>query len=135
MDCVFCNILDGKEESYKIFEDDKLLAVIDKFPASPGHVLLIPKHHLASLTEFPQELIAHFGKISERMSSIFFQNIKCDGVTCMFQEGKFAAQKSTHQIMHVIPRFEGDDLKFNVFDSEVSLKDFNDFFSSYKARK
>ena len=38
--CIFCQIVSGKVQSKKIYEDDKCLAILDKNPANPGHVLL-----------------------------------------------------------------------------------------------
>ncbi|MFH1827553.1 MAG: HIT family protein [bacterium] len=44
-DCIFCDIVEGKSTSYKIYEDDKFYGFLDIYPASKGHVLLIPKKH------------------------------------------------------------------------------------------
>ncbi|MDP3917548.1 MAG: HIT domain-containing protein, partial [Nanoarchaeota archaeon] len=43
--CVFCSIIEGKIGSAKIYEDDIVVCVLDIFPASKGHMLVIPKKH------------------------------------------------------------------------------------------
>lgn len=48
MDCVFCKILTGEYSSYKLWEDDNYLAILDLFPAVDGQTLVISKKHLDS---------------------------------------------------------------------------------------
>ena len=43
--CIFCNIVDGKIPSYKVYEDDLFLGFLDTAPRTKGHSLLIPKKH------------------------------------------------------------------------------------------
>lgn len=45
--CTFCDILAGKQEAYKIYEDEHTLAFLDILPIRDGHVLVIPKLHYA----------------------------------------------------------------------------------------
>lgn len=44
MDCLFCKIVNGDIPSYKIYEDDKVIAFLDIHPRNNGHTLLIPKN-------------------------------------------------------------------------------------------
>ncbi len=43
--CIFCKIVDGEIPCYKIYEDNKYLAFLDKYPLADGHMLIIPKKH------------------------------------------------------------------------------------------
>ena len=43
--CVFCQIISGKVQSKKVYDDEKCIAILDINPANPGHVLLLPKEH------------------------------------------------------------------------------------------
>ena len=49
--CLFCKIAAGAIPSDKVYEDDELLVFKDIFPAAPVHLLLIPKRHLATLSD------------------------------------------------------------------------------------
>ena len=49
--CVFCRIIAGEIPSVKIMENDEFLAVLDAFPASKGHALVLPKNHVANIFE------------------------------------------------------------------------------------
>ena len=56
MDCVFCKIIKGEIPSYKIYEDDDVLAFLDINPVSPGHTLIIPKKHILDLIEIDNDV-------------------------------------------------------------------------------
>ena len=58
-DCLFCKIIKGDIPSYKVYEDDKVLAFLDVNPNSDGHILVIPKEHYENLFETPNELITY----------------------------------------------------------------------------
>ena len=55
--CIFCQIIDGKVNSKKVYEDDKCLAILDINPSNPGHVLLMPKEHYPLMPLIPQDVI------------------------------------------------------------------------------
>ena len=50
-DCLFCKIVEGTIPSEKIFEDEDFLAFKDINPQSPVHILVIPKKHVAKLSD------------------------------------------------------------------------------------
>ena len=51
MDCVFCKIIKGEIPAKKIYEDDKVIAILDINPLVDGHVLVIPKKHFKNIYE------------------------------------------------------------------------------------
>jgi histidine triad (HIT) family protein len=50
-DCLFCKIVAGTIPSQKVFEDDEFLAFKDIHPAADTHVLVIPRRHIATLSD------------------------------------------------------------------------------------
>ena len=56
--CIFCKILAGDIPSYKVFEDDEFMVILDAGPATRGHALIIPKEHYRDLYAMPEELAA-----------------------------------------------------------------------------
>ena len=46
-DCIFCKIIKGEIPSKKIYEDDKVVVIMDVNPQTDGHVLVLPKEHVA----------------------------------------------------------------------------------------
>ncbi len=45
MDCVFCRIVRGEAPAWKVYEDDEFVVILDKYPASYGHLLVVSKEH------------------------------------------------------------------------------------------
>ena len=69
-DCIFCKIIKGEIPSEKVYEDDDILAFKDIQPATPIHVLVIPKKHIANLMEVSNEDSELMGKIVVVMQKI-----------------------------------------------------------------
>ena len=59
MDCIFCKIVNGEIPSYKIYEDEKIMAFLDINPYAPGHTLIIPKEHTLDITTISNDTLAH----------------------------------------------------------------------------
>jgi len=62
-DCIFCKIVAGKIPSRKVYEDDEVFAFHDIHPWAPVHFLIVPKNHIASLTQVGAEHAALLGKL------------------------------------------------------------------------
>ncbi|MBT5215148.1 HIT domain-containing protein, partial [Candidatus Woesearchaeota archaeon] len=74
--CIFCGIVDGSMQSAKIYEDDKVVCVLDIFPASKGHVLVIPKKHIAVSAQLDEALSSHLFNVGNKMSAVLFESLK-----------------------------------------------------------
>jgi len=55
MDCIFCKIIAGVIPSFKVYEDENVLAFLDIAPVNPGHTLIVPKKHFTNLEEIPED--------------------------------------------------------------------------------
>jgi histidine triad (HIT) family protein len=53
--CIFCKIVAGDLPAEKVYEDDRVLAFKDIHPIAPVHVLFVPKHHVATLNDIPDD--------------------------------------------------------------------------------
>ncbi|SHE65021.1 histidine triad (HIT) family protein [Seinonella peptonophila] len=62
-ECLFCQIVEQKIPSEKVYEDEEFYAFRDIHPAAPVHILLIPKKHVASLMELSPEDEALAGRL------------------------------------------------------------------------
>ena len=97
--CVFCSIVFGDINSYKIAENSKAIAVLEINPVSRGHSLIIPKEHIAAQKELPKEA----AKLSKKISSIIKSRLKP-------KEVKIASSNVMgHQILNVVPIYEGEE--------------------------
>ncbi len=130
--CIFCSIVTGQIPSKKIYEDDKIIAVLDIHPAVAGHLLIVPKDHITYFEELNEKILNHIISISHRLSGVMIANLKSVGVTGLIQSGEYAGQKSPHFIMHIIPRFENDDLNFSSTGEIVDAKNMQTVFRKLK---
>ncbi len=109
--CIFCRIIEGKVASKKIFEDDRVIAILDINPANPGHTLIIPKVHYQIIPMMPDEELAHMMMVAKAMSHALIKALKVQGTHIFAANGAVAGQQAPHVMLHIIPRKEGDGLK------------------------
>ena len=67
--CVFCSIVSGEINSYKIDENKKALAVLEINPISKGHMIIIPKEHLSSADKIPQLVFSLAKDVAKRLKT------------------------------------------------------------------
>lgn len=67
-DCIFCKIAAGIIPAEKVYEDDKVLAFLDKNPKVPGHTLLIPKEHSTWFEEMSDETSDYVFRIAKHLA-------------------------------------------------------------------
>jgi len=124
--CIFCQIADGKVAAKKIYEDDKVLAVLDINPANPGHILLLPKKHIAIMPQMGDELIGYMGVIAKQLSQALLRALQAQGTTIFIANGSAAGQRAPHFMIHIIPRMEDDKIglipKLKKQDEEAILQ-------------
>lgn len=108
--CIFCQIIDGKVPSKKIFEDKICIAVMDVNPAAPGHVLLLPKEHYAIMPQVPDDEIGHLFMAAKEISQAMLRKLGVEGTNIFVANGGVAGQRAQHFMIHIIPRKEGDEV-------------------------
>src|SRR3989338_4984837 len=77
--CIFCQIIAGKVQSKKIYEDDKCIAILDINPANPGHILLLPKEHYSIMPQVPESEIAHLFVVMKTISNAALRGLGVQG--------------------------------------------------------
>ncbi len=110
-DCIFCKIIKGEIPSFKVFEDDQVLAFMDINPISPGHTLIIPKNHAENLKEISEEDLAAVHRASKKVMRGIETALNASGVACVQLNGRGVNQVVMHYHLHLIPKVpEGPDL-------------------------
>lgn len=112
-DCIFCKIIDGEIPCFKIFEDDGTLAFMDINPANEGHALVIPKTHAADVHSVSVEAISATVVTAQKVAAAVDKTLDPDGLNLLQCNGPAAAQSVMHFHMHVLPRYDNDELKLN----------------------
>ncbi|MBI2522757.1 HIT domain-containing protein [Candidatus Woesearchaeota archaeon] len=112
--CIFCQIIAGKVQSRKVYEDDSVIAVLDVNPANPGHMLIMPKEHYSIMPQMPDEETGHIFAVSKALSNAALRSLDAQGSNIIVANGIAAGQRAQHFMVHLIPRKENDNLSFQV---------------------
>jgi len=67
-DCIFCRIVRGQIPAERIFENDRILAILDINPVAPGHALVLVKPHHEQVTDLPPDLLAEWSACSQEIA-------------------------------------------------------------------
>jgi histidine triad (HIT) family protein len=110
VDCLFCRIVAGELPSTRVHEDDRVIAILDIFPATRGHALVIPRAHAADIHDVADADLAAAATVAKRLAGRAVDGLGADGVTIMQSNGAAAWQTVFHYHVHVIPRYDGDPL-------------------------
>ncbi|MEZ5959577.1 MAG: HIT family protein [Hyphomonadaceae bacterium] len=110
-DNLFAKILRGEIPSVKVYEDDEVLAFMDIFPQTRGHVLVVPKDVKArNFLELPANRVAPLMERVQKIAIATERALKPDGVTVTQFNGEDAGQTIFHLHFHIIPRYAGQRL-------------------------
>ena len=109
--CIFCKIVAGEIPSYKIYEDEQVLAFLDIAPVNPGHTLVVPKKHYANLEEAPEEVLCALMKAIKKIGVQMKSGLGVAGYNIMENNDQVAGQIIPHLHFHIIPRKSGDGLE------------------------
>ena len=106
--CIFCKIANGEIPSATLYEDEDFRVILDLGPASKGHALILPKAHAANIYEISYYMAAKAMILAKKMTTKMTEVLKCDGFNIVQNNGEPAGQTVFHFHMHLIPRYEGD---------------------------
>ncbi|MEM4499755.1 MAG: HIT family protein [Candidatus Woesearchaeota archaeon] len=111
-DCIFCKIVKGELPSYKVYEDEKVLAFLDIKPANYGHILVIPKEHYNNILDIDEEDLIALISACKKISSVIASVLEPDGINILQSNNPAAGQVINHFHIHIIPRNQQDNVHF-----------------------
>lgn len=106
--CVFCKIISGEIPSITVYEDQYFKAIFDISPASKGHTLVLPKKHMANIFEMDDDISTKALPLISKLASALKDELHCDGINILQNNGVAAGQSVFHLHFHIIPRFDDD---------------------------
>jgi ATP adenylyltransferase len=108
--CVFCNLLELSDEQARIVHRGRqCFIVLNTYPYTPGHVMIVPFAHLDELEKLPISTAHEMIDLSRKMEGVLRQLYRPDGVNLGMNIGKAAgAGVEGHVHMHVLPRWVAD---------------------------
>ncbi len=100
--CIFCN------QEALILENDLAWARYDKYPVSPGHLLIISKRHVADFFDTTIEERRALNDLLQEAKKMLEREYSPDGYNIGVNCGEAAGQTIMHLHIHLIPRYQGD---------------------------
>ncbi|MGV9010106.1 HIT family protein [Brevundimonas sp.] len=105
-DNIFAKILRGDIPAVKVWEDDDVLAFMDVFPQSEGHVLVIAKGSTArNLLEIEPEVLARIMAATQRTARAVQKALEPEGFQILQFNGEAGGQTVFHLHFHIVPRW------------------------------
>ncbi len=102
-DCLFCKIINREIPASIVYEDDRVLAFNDINPQGPTHVLVVPKRHIATLSDLAADDDAIVGEMVRRAAAIANdRGISAGGFRTVFNTNRDAGQTVFHIHLHLI---------------------------------
>ena len=121
---VFCKIIDGEIPSYKLYEDDDVLAILDISQVTKGHTLVMPKKHYDNFLSTPKEIMHKVMDVAQRIGQAQITVLGAKGVNILMNCYEVAGQTVMHYHVHVVPRYsakEGFELTFKENTGDLNL--------------
>lgn len=109
-DCIFCKIVRGAAPAAHVHEDEHTLALMDIFPVTDGHTLVITKEHFENVFEAPSEALQAVAATAKRVAHALRDTLAPDGLMVFQLNGAAAGQTVFHYHMHLMPRAAGEPL-------------------------
>jgi histidine triad (HIT) family protein len=112
LSCVFCDIIRRLAPSQVIYEDDEFIAILDKFPISIGHTLVLPKKHFERVKDISQEEFCSLFARVHALNGLISSRLGASASHISINDGAAANQLVPHVHVHIIPRNENDNAGF-----------------------
>ena len=119
-DCIFCKIANGEIPSACIYENKEFRVILDVGPATRGHVLILTKEHYDNIFEIDAETAGRLFSLASVVARAMKKTLNCDGMNILQNNGTIAGQTVFHFHLHLIPRYEGDQVKVTWLQGEIS---------------
>ena len=110
--CVFCHISKQSEmdEAHQVlYRDDRCFAVMNRYPYTPGHFMIIPHRHTDALETLEPDVWLHIAALAQRGVALLKEGFGAQGVNLGMNLGAAAgAGIAEHIHLHLVPRFQRD---------------------------
>ncbi len=105
MNCLFCDILDGKKDGHFLYEDDSHVAFLDRYPIDVGHSLVIPRKHHEKITDMTTKDVGTIFALVPKIAKAILEATSADAFSIGQNNGRAAKQIVPHVHIHIIPRY------------------------------
>lgn len=114
--CIFCKIINNEIPSYKIYEDENVLAFLDISQVTKGHTLVIPKKHAVNIFDVDAVSMNNVYQSVQKLAKEIVEKLGAKGVNIINNNEEIAGQTVFHYHVHIIPRYDKNDKLTLVFN-------------------
>ena len=107
-DCIFCRVVAGSAESWKVLETASAYAFLDIHPVNEYHTLVIPKRHYTDIFDAPESELREVISALKRVVDLYRERLGIQHVQIVSSSGAEAQQDVFHLHFHIVPRHTGD---------------------------
>jgi histidine triad (HIT) family protein len=108
-DCVFCKVVAGESPGFVVASEPDFLAFLDARPVFKGHVLVVPRVHLVTLSDLPGTSVGPYFTFVQRLAAAVESALGAGGTFVAINNK--VSQSVPHLHTHVVPRTKGDGLR------------------------
>jgi histidine triad (HIT) family protein len=108
-DCVFCDIDAGVVSADVVYRDGHVVAFLDRAPLFKGHVLVVPRAHVATLADLSADELVPFFAVVQRVTAVMPEAFDAHGTFVAINN--VVSQSVPHLHAHVVPRRRKDGLR------------------------
>ncbi|WP_069806503.1 HIT family protein [Vulcanisaeta thermophila] len=113
--CVLCAYLDGYDPDLLVYVGDYCFIVMNKYPYSLGHIMIVPRRHVPSITDLTTEELHECAKLLKAVVNVLPGVINNDKLYIGINIGRVAgAGIEEHMHIHVVPEPQGDNSNLDV---------------------
>ncbi len=107
-DCLFCRIVRHELKAVVVHEDKDVLVMMDLYPATPGHMLVLPKEHIETIYTMSENIGARIMTIAIAVAKSIKQKLSPTGLNLIQSNELSAGQTVPHFHLHIVPRYNDD---------------------------
>ena len=107
--CLFCRIVSGEVPATIVYEDENAVAFLDHRPLFHGHTLLVPREHVETLGDLPEQLVGPYFEAAQLLTRAVQAALEAEGTFVAMNNR--VSQSVPHLHVHVVPRRKKDGLK------------------------
>ena len=135
--CIFCKIVNNDIPSYKVYEDEAVVAFLDISQVTKGHTLVIPKHHARNIYELPTDVARDVFQAVPAVANAIQRETGAIGMNVLSNAEAIAGQTVYHFHIHLLPRYgeaDGFGAKWETHQDAYSSDDMQAIAAGIKAK-
>ena len=121
MPTIFTKIINKEIPAYFVYEDELCVAFLDISQATKGHTLVVPKKEYQNILELDDETARHLFSVTVKLAKAINRVFTPKGINILNNNGVHAFQSVMHYHIHIIPRYDINEIKLHLPNNMNSL--------------